>query len=129
MMRFLRSKRGTAVTYPMLAALAGVTVVLVILGGFAFLMTKIDIGAAATGAMSCAALAAGAFTGGYVSAKKRRHSGLLTGVLCGVFMFILILIVTAVFTKAAHRASPSLKLVLTLIFAGAGGVAGVNSRN
>ncbi len=78
--------------------------------------------------MSTLALCTGAFSGGYVSGKKRRKNGLLMGILCGVFVFIIIVVVSHFFSKAVESFSMPTKLLLTLVCAGVGGVAGVNSK-
>uniref|UniRef100_UPI004027F3A2 TIGR04086 family membrane protein n=2 Tax=Ruminococcus TaxID=1263 RepID=UPI004027F3A2 len=58
-----------------------------------------------------------------------RRNGLLSGVLCGVFIFLIIVILSALFSKAAESFSVPAKLVLTLVCAGVGGVVGVNSKS
>ena len=65
--------------------------------------------------MSTAALGIGAYAGGYVCGKRQRRNGLLSGVLCGVFIFLIIVILSALFSKAAESFSVSAKLVLTLV--------------
>ena len=79
--------------------------------------------------MSTAALGIGAYAGGYVCGKRQRRNGLLSGVLCGVFIFLIIVILSALFSKAAESFSVPAKLVLTLVCAGVGGVVGVNSKS
>ena len=79
--------------------------------------------------MSTAALGIGAYAGGYVCGKRQRRNGLLSGVLCGVFIFLIIVILSALFSKAAESFSVPAKLVLTLACAGVGGVVGVNSKS
>ncbi|WP_392397092.1 hypothetical protein [Ruminococcus bicirculans (ex Wegman et al. 2014)] len=49
--------------------------------------------------------------------------------LCGVFIFLIIVILSALFSKAAESFSMPAKLVLTLVCAGIGGVVGVNSKS
>lgn len=95
---------------------------------FAFFVARIDATDIILSAMSTLALCIGAFSGGYVSGKRRRRNGLLMGILCGVFVFIIIVFVSHFFSKAVESFSMTTKLVLTLIFAGLGGVVGVNSK-
>jgi putative membrane protein (TIGR04086 family) len=78
--------------------------------------------------MSTFALCIGAFSGGYISGRRRRRNGLVLGVLCGVFIFAVIIIASHIFSKAAESFSMPVKLILTLVFAGIGGVIGVNSK-
>ncbi len=104
-------------------------VIVIIILVFGFLVSRIDATDIILSAMSTIALCIGAFCGGYISGKKRRKSGLLIGVLCGVFVFVFIVIASHFFAKAAESFSMPTKLIFTLLFAGAGGVAGVNSKS
>lgn len=79
--------------------------------------------------MSGIALCVGAYFGGFISAKKRRRNGLFMGILCGLFMFLVILIIGSFFLKAITGLSPSLKFTLTLVCGGIGGIVGVNSKH
>ncbi len=126
--RFGGLRRYSNVTEPLMAAAAGLAVMLIVIGCFAFLITKIDAKDMTLSVMSTAALGIGAYCGGYISAKRRRKNGLLMGVLCGVFIFLIIIILSAAFSKTVESFSPSAKLVVTLVCAAAGGVVGVNSK-
>lgn len=116
------------VSEPLFSAVIAFGIMLLIIGGFAFIITKIDAQDFMLSVMSTAALAVGAYAGGYISGKRRRRNGLLMGVLCGVFIFLIIVILSALFTKAAESFSVPTKLVITLVCAAAGGVVGVNSK-
>lgn len=96
---------------------------------FAFLVARIDATDIILSAMSTLALCIGAFSGGYVSGKKRRRNGLLMGALCGVFIFIIIVVVSHFFSKSVESFSMTTKLILTLVFAAMGGVVGVYSKH
>ena len=93
------------------------------------IVARIDATNIILSAMSTFALCVGAFSGGYVSGKKRRRNGLLMGVLCGVFVFIIIVVISYFFSKSAESFSIPTKLILTLVCAGIGGVTGVNSKH
>lgn len=126
--RSFRCRRLTMLTEPLISLAAAFVVIIGVLCIFAFFMTKIDANDAAISVMTTVALGAGAYTGGYVSARRRKRNGLLMGVLCGVFIFLVILILSAFFSKAVQSFSPSAKLIVTLVCAAVGGVVGVNSR-
>lgn len=111
------------------SSLMGFVIVFLCVLFFAFLITKINATDKIISVMSGIALCVGAYTGGFISAKKRKKNGLLMGVLCGLFMFLIILIIGSVFVKAVSGCSPSVKLILTLICGGVGGIVGVNSKN
>lgn len=126
--RTLRGRRITLIAEPLISLAAAFIVIIGVLSIFAFFMTKIDADDAAQSVMTTIALGAGAYAGGYVSARRRKRNGLLMGILCGVFIFLTILILSAFFSKAVHSFSPSAKLIVTVVCAGVGGVVGVNSR-
>ena len=126
--RFIRNKRASIVTTAAGSAVISCAVICAVVLLLAFFVSTIDATDIILSAMSTLALCAGAFSGGYVSGKRRRRNGLLMGVLCGVFVFIIIVIVSHFFAKTVESFSMTTKLILTLIFAGIGGVAGVNSK-
>lgn len=125
----IRNRRITSVTAPLLSAVAALGVVALILLVFAFLISKIDAKDFTLSVMSTIALAVGAYVGGYISGKRRKHNGLLMGALCGVFIFLIILLLGAFFSKTVESFPASAKLVVTLVCAAAGGVVGVNSKS
>lgn len=111
------------------SALIGFAVVFLIVIVFAYLITKIDAADTVISVMTSAALCAGAYAGGFISAKKRRKNGLLMGVLCGLFMFFVIFIISTFFAQTISGFSGSAKLVMTLVFGAIGGIVGVNSKS
>ena len=121
--------RLSVLTNTAFSALSGFAIIIVCILAFAFIITKIDVTDKVVSVLSSAALCAGAYAGGFISAKKRRKNGLFMGVLCGLFMFFIILIVSTFFIQTISGFSPSLKLILTLIFGAIGGIVGVNSKN
>lgn len=122
-------KNFRCLSEPLISALAAFCIMLLIIGGFSFLITKIDVKDFALSVMSTVALAVGAYAGGYISGKRRKRNGLFMGVLCGVFIFLIILVLSAFFSKAVESFSASAKLVVTLVCAAVGGVVGVNSKS
>ena len=112
-----------------ISACVGCGAIFVAVLAFAYVITKIDATDLMLSVMSTAALGIGAYAGGYVCGKRQRRNGLLSGVLCGVFIFLIIVILSALFSKAAESFSVPAKLVLTLVCAGVGGVVGVNSKS
>ncbi|MGN1133145.1 MAG: TIGR04086 family membrane protein [Oscillospiraceae bacterium] len=127
--RKLARGKLSAVSATIFSGIWAFIVVFAVMLLFAFIITKIDVGDKVVSVMSSIALCAGAYAGGYISARKRRSNGLLMGILCGLFIFLVILTVGSLFVKSMGGSSPSLKLILVLICGGIGGVVGVNSRN
>ncbi len=123
------SLRLSAVACTAFSVLAGFGVLLLIIFLFAFLITKIDVSNGIISVMTSIALCAGAYTGGLISARKRRKNGLLMGVICGFFMFLVIFLLSTFFAQTTASFSGSAKLIMTLIFGAIGGVVGVNSKS
>ena len=123
--RLLGGRKLSVLSSTALSACVGCGAIFVAVLAFAYVITKIDATDLMLSVMSTAALG----IGGYVCGKRQRRNGLLSGVLCGVFIFLIIVILSALFSKAAESFSVPAKLVLTLVCAGVGGVVGVNSKS
>lgn len=82
-----------------------------------------DMGLA--GVLAGASLAVGAYTGAYIHGKFRRHKGLISGIICGIIMYAVVVGCGLYFTGAFAGMK---KLLLLVLFGAAGGVAGVNSK-
>lgn len=125
----LRNIRLSAPICTAAASLIGFGVIFLMVLLIAFIITKLDVADNVISFMTSAALCTGAYVGGFISAKRRRKNGLLMGILCGVFIFFVIFVLSLLFAKTAGGMNGSSKLVLTLIFGAIGGVVGVNSKN
>ncbi len=68
---------------------------------------------------------AGAFAGAYICGKYRRSKGMLSGIVCGIIIYVFI---SAAGIITAGRPAHIGKLLLLAIAGAIGGVAGVNSK-
>ena len=127
--RLFGGRKLSVLSSTAISACVGCGAIFVAVLAFAYVITKIDATDLMLSVMSTAALGIGAYAGGYVCGKRQRRNGLLSGVLCGVFIFLIIVILSALFSKAAESFSVPAKLVLTLVCAGVGGVVGVKSKS
>ena len=123
--RLFGGRKLSVLSSTAISACVGCGAIFVAVLAFAYVITKIDATDLMLSVMSTAALGIGAYAGGYVCGKRQRRNG----VLCGVFIFLIIVILSALFSKAAESFSVPAKLVLTLVCAGVGGVVGVNSKS
>lgn len=73
-------------------------------------------------------LAAGAFFGGYVSARILRENGLLWGLLSGGSMFLLVLLCGVILSGAEFSWLLPVKLSAMLLTGALGGIIGVNQQ-
>ncbi len=120
--------RNTSMYCMAFSSVIGLVVIFACLLGFSAIITKIDAPELMVTVLSTAALCIGAYAGGYICARKRRQNGLLMGVICGTLIFFAILVLSLIFTKSALSFSAGGKLLLSLVFAGIGGVVGVNAK-
>lgn len=67
----------------------------------------------------------GAFSGAFICGKYRRRKGLISGVVCGIVIYVLICTAGAIFTGRLTRIS---KLLLLVTAGAIGGITGVNSK-
>lgn len=123
-----RNKRLSAAATAAGSAVFSCVIIAFFIMVLAYIVSKIDAADMMLSTMSAIALCAGSFSGGYVSGRKKRRNGLFMGVLSGIFVFVIIVLLSHFFSKAVESFSVSTKLFLTLGFAGIGGVVGVNSK-
>lgn len=77
------------------------------------------------GVLASAAIVLSGFSGAFLCGKYRRKHGIAEGAMCGIIIFALITVISAVVTNNV----PDLKKLALLALSGAvGGVSGVNSK-
>lgn len=130
MSRYSRRRKllNTPMAYMFISVFVGLGTILICLFGFATLLSHINAPPALVSVMATVSLCIGGYFGGYLCAKKKRRNGLLQGVICGVVIFMVILVIGSVFAKAALGISAGGKLLLTMLFGAIGGVVGVNTK-
>lgn len=110
-----------------LAAVGGYAVVLLLVSLLSFITSKAAPDNTVISVFTSLALFVGAYTGGYISAKHRHKNGLLMGLCCGLFMFLVILVIGLFISGKSEGFGAPAKFFITIIASGIGGVAGVNS--
>lgn len=93
-----------------------------------FIFTIRDIPQSLVSPISTVCAAAGAFAAGLCCAKLIRERGLAFGLICGVFLFLLTLFCGWLIVGGEIGILALIKLVVILIAAAIGGVAGVNGK-
>ncbi len=68
----------------------------------------------------------GAFAGGFAAGKCEGKNGILTGSICGIILFFLILIGSFIVIRGPITFSTLTKLIVIVISGGIGGIFGVN---
>ena len=125
----MHNKKIAFVSVPFFSSLFSLALIFLIILIFALVITKIDATDIMLSVMSTAALCVGSYAGGYISGKRRRKNGLLMGVLCGVFIFLIIAVLGAFLAKTVESFSVPVKFIVTLVCAGIGVIVGVNSKD
>ena len=132
MPRFVRRRKrrmSDSGLYTMLiSAVMGIGMIIICLMGFAFILSRINAPAVMVSVLATVALGIGGYFGGYFCARKRRRNGMFMGVMCGVLIFMTVLIFGAVFAKAALGISSAGKLMITMLCGAVGGIVGVNTK-
>ncbi len=112
----------------LISAVVGFAVVFAGVMLISLMMTRIDIDDKLLSVLTSGALCVGSFAGGLAAARRRRQNGLLIGLLCGLFLFGVIFLLSYLFAGAAGGLKGSGKLVMTLACASLGGIIGVNTN-
>lgn len=108
--------------------LIGIAATLLCLVVFSFVMTKLDAPDGIVSAMSSIALCVGSYFAGFVLSKRRRKNGLLTGIFCGIGIFIVTFLLGLLFAQITPSLGIFSKLLMVLVCSAIGGVVGVNSK-
>lgn len=94
---------------------------------FSFVISKIDLSDDIIKLMSSISLCVGCIAAGYSVSKRRRKNGLLTGLLCGIIIFFVVLFAGILFVRTFTAMGFISKLIIILVCSAIGGVIGVNS--
>ncbi len=109
-----------AVTFGLLAT----TVVLLL---FSFLMCKKDVPFVLLNPFSAGLLMLGSFISGYLAARRIRERGMMIGALCGLIIFLLLLLASFM-SKFDVGLAALIKLVISVVSGAIGGIIGVNAK-
>ncbi len=109
------------------ATLIGVCVIVILLGLLSLLINAKDISISAVDMATGLVLVAGCWVAGYWAAGKRREDGMITGVICGLCIYILLLCVSLMYDPAV-TALAIIKLAICTLSGAIGGIMGVNVR-
>ncbi len=94
----------------------------------AAVVTAVDIPRSAVFPLAVAAVTAGAFVGGLITAALARRYGLLNGALCGLLLFLLIMLAGIARYAGVDGSRAAVKLAALVVAGSIGGVLGVNRR-
>ncbi len=109
------------------ATLIGIAVIVVFLGLLSLLINAKDISIAVVDMATALILVAGCWVAGYWAAGKRREDGMITGMVCGLCIYILLLCISLMYDPAV-TALAVIKLAICALSGAIGGIMGVNVR-
>lgn len=109
-----------AVTFGLLTT----TVVLLL---FSFVMCKKDVPFVLLNPFSAGLLMLGSFLSGYLAARRIRERGMMVGALCGLIIFLLLMLASFM-SRFDVGLAALIKLVISLVSGAIGGIIGVNAR-
>ena len=94
----------------------------------AFLIRSVEIPRAAVTPLAVAAAGIGAFAAGLAAALTAGQRGLVTGALCGLLLFIIILLAGLFRSSGIDLGYTAVKCAVLTVAGAVGGVLGVNRR-
>jgi putative membrane protein, TIGR04086 family/integral membrane protein, TIGR04097 family len=95
---------------------------------FALVMTVKNVPQGVVPTLTAASIAIGSFAGGFTGARMHRKSGLFVGVVIGLCMYVLLMLAGLAFRSKGVDTTTLIKLVVSVISGGIGGVIGVNAH-
>lgn len=94
---------------------------------FSAIASVVDLNDGTFMLMSSLALCAGCFAASYTAARRRRKNGLKIGLICGIAIFLSVLLGGIIFVRSFSAGGFFTKLLIILICSSIGGIIGVNS--
>lgn len=105
---------------------AALTAALIML--FAYVGSKADISSGVISVMLSISVSAGGFLSGCLYGKRKRHKGIINGIMCGAILYTVIFLFGIVYLRGFPPLRLARYLVILCISGAAGGVTGVNSK-
>ena len=112
-----------------IAVLVGALISFFALLLFAALCLYLDLQENYSFFVSGVCLAIGGFNSGFLSSKKLKKKGILNGFVCGMFLYLIVLIISLFFRESGVTSNTLYRFLLTIIASMMGGVIGVNFKS
>lgn len=110
-------------------AIVGLVVIILVLVLLALIMSFGILPISAAPALSSVSIAVGAFSAGFITAKKFGKNGLLIGALCGAVLFALFTIIGLAAFATSPSASTLIRLIVFITASAVGGIIGVGGSD
>ncbi len=102
-------------------------VVFVSLALFSFLITAVEFSEKSYSVLTGISLSAGGFFASFAVARRRKHEGLKSGIICGVIVFIAVFFLGRFFVNSFSVGKFISKLLIIISCTAIGGIIGVNN--
>lgn len=112
-----------------ISVIVGVLLMLVALLGAAALCLATDMSESFSTLVSGICLGLGSIFAGYISSKKIGYSGILNGMFCGLFIYLIIFLFSLFLSEKGFSIVSLSHFLISLISASIGGILGVNSSH
>lgn len=112
----------------LIGILVSIATSMVMLLLFALVMTVKTVPLSAVPTLTAASVAIGSFVGAFIGARIHRKSGLLVGSVIGLFMYALLMLGSLAFQSKGLDITTLIKLIVSVVSGGIGGVLGVNAH-
>lgn len=112
-----------------LSVVGGLSIIALSVSLCALILTLLDVSIKAISVMSCVCLGIGSYFAGYFSAIRRQKSGILSGSICGLLIFLVIIGLGIVFNIHGSVVSKFCKLVVCVVCSQVGGIKSANTHN
>ena len=112
-----------------LSSLAGVVMCVVSMLLLAAICLYTDMSENYSSLLSGISLGISGFVAGYLASKKIKSGGILNGAVCGVFIYLIVIIVSLFVSEGGFTNNTLYHFIITAIAGMVGGIIGVNFSN
>ncbi|MCD7799904.1 MAG: TIGR04086 family membrane protein [Ruminococcus sp.] len=112
-----------------LSVIGGLTIVAVSISICALVLTLLDVSIKVISILSNICIGIGSYSAGYFSAVKGQRSGILSGSICGILIFLTIIFFGIIFNIHGNIISKISKLVICVVCGQIGGIKSANTHN
>lgn len=110
------------------SSICGTAIIAALIMLFAYAGSKADIPGGVISVMLSLSVSAGGFFSGFIYGKRKRHKGIISGILCGIILYAVIFIFGIIYLGGFPPLRLARYFIMLCISGAAGGVTGVNSK-
>lgn len=127
--KLIRNIRSTKYYSVVTAISWGLFTIIALICICAVCMSKLDVPKSAVYAASCFSLGMGGYISGYVCGKIKRHKGIVSGLICGLWLWGIVTVMGIVYMRSVALIVLIKNIIFLCVPAIVGGIYGVNKKN